>query len=83
MATVQIKNVPTDVHQVLRRRAAAAGQSLQEYMLASLTDFARHPTQEEVFELIDRRSGGGVTAAWAAQAIREEREEREKRQDRW
>ena len=31
---MQIKNIPEDVHRVYRRRAAEAGQSLQEYMLA-------------------------------------------------
>ena len=31
MATVQIRNGPGDVHETYRRRAAAAGMSLQEY----------------------------------------------------
>jgi plasmid stability protein len=32
MPSVQIKNVPPEMHRVLRLRAAA-GQSLQEYLL--------------------------------------------------
>jgi antitoxin FitA len=79
MPSVQIKNVPDDVHRVLRQRADRAGQSLQEYMLAQLVDFARNPTQEEIFDRINRRSGGRITAAWAAKVIRDEREARERR----
>src|SRR5438309_995254 len=33
MPSVQIKDVPAEVHATLRRRAATAGQSLQEYLL--------------------------------------------------
>ena len=40
MATIQIRDVPDDVHRTLRTRAAAAGQSLQEYLLEELTDLA-------------------------------------------
>jgi len=83
MPSVQIKNVPDDVHQVLRRRAATAGQSLQEYLLARLTEDARNPTQAEIFERINQHSGGSMSAAWAAKVIREERDERERRQDSW
>jgi plasmid stability protein len=74
MPTVQIKNVPPDVHQVLRRRAAEAGQSLQEYMLAYLTDFARKPTVEEIFDRIEQRAGGGLSLDFIVQAQREDRE---------
>ncbi len=38
MPSIQIKNVPADVHRVLRRRAADEGMSLQEYLLAKLTE---------------------------------------------
>lgn len=36
MPSVQIKNVPDEVHRVLRQRAANAGQSLQEFLLTQL-----------------------------------------------
>jgi plasmid stability protein len=76
MPTVQIKNVPPDVHQTLRRRAAQAGQSLQEYTLALLSDHACKPTLEEVFAQIDQRSGGWITMREAAEWIRAERDAR-------
>jgi hypothetical protein len=40
---VQIKNVPPEIHRVLRRRAGQAGQSLQEYLLARLVEEAERP----------------------------------------
>ena len=41
MATIQIRDVPEDVHRTLRTRAAASGQSLQEYLLGELVAQAR------------------------------------------
>jgi plasmid stability protein len=74
MPSVQIKNVPPDVHRVLRRRAVTAGQSLQEYLLARLVDEARTPTLEEVLDRAGGRSGGSVPLTFAAQALRADRE---------
>lgn len=59
MPNIQIKNVPADVHRVHRVRAAEAGQSLQEYLLAKLTEDASKPTLEELFREIERDPGGG------------------------
>jgi antitoxin FitA len=76
MPSVQIKNVPPDVHSVLRRRAAAAGQSLQEYLLARLTEEAREESLDEVLARAGGRAGGSVPLAFAAKELREERERR-------
>lgn len=73
MPSVQIKNVPPDVHRVLRRRAAAAGQSLQEYLLARLSEEARQESLEEVLERAGSRAGGSVPLSFAARALRSER----------
>ena len=54
MPSVQIKDVPEQVHAVLRQRAAAAHQSLQEYLRARLIEEASEPTLEEVLD----RAGG-------------------------
>lgn len=51
MTNIQVKNVPQDVHSVLRDRAAGRHQSLQEYILQSLIDLARTPTAAEVLDL--------------------------------
>ncbi|MEX1280225.1 MAG: hypothetical protein AB1Z57_04035 [Acidimicrobiia bacterium] len=50
MVNLQVRNVPPKVHAVLKRRAAAAGQSLQEYVLALLTEHASHKTVTEVMD---------------------------------
>lgn len=53
MPAVQIKEVPDDVHAVLRRRARSAGQSLQEYLRGRLIAEARRPTLDEIFDEVD------------------------------
>lgn len=73
MATVQIKNVPPDVHQILRDRASKAGQSLQAYLLAQLKEQASKPTIKELFERVEH-SGGRMSPARAAKLVREDRD---------
>ncbi|MDE0067227.1 MAG: hypothetical protein OXN44_10200 [Acidimicrobiaceae bacterium] len=48
MATIQIKQVPEDVHRKLRIRAAGAGQSLQQYMLDAVCKQAALASAEEL-----------------------------------
>jgi antitoxin FitA len=77
MPSVQIKNVPAEVHQTLRRRADEAGQSLQAYLLAELTEQASRPTNRELFDRINREcSGGRLSLAYAAKLVREDRDAR-------
>jgi plasmid stability protein len=76
MPSVQIKNVPDDVHRVLRRRAAEAGQSLQEYLLARLTEDAARPTLDEVIRRAGDRAGGSVPLSEAARVLRAQRDAR-------
>ena len=74
MPSVQIKDVPADVHAVLRQRAAAAGQSLQEYLLGRLVADARRPTLDEVLDRAGGRAGGATSLKDAARVIRSDRE---------
>jgi antitoxin FitA len=76
MPSIQIKNVPPEVHSALRRRAAAAGQSMQEYLLGQLTRQAETETLDEVLDRISTRSGSLVTRDFIVESIREERERR-------
>ena len=76
MPSVQIKNVPAETHAVLRRRAAEAHQSLQEYLRNRLIDEAAAPTIDEIFAEIDRDSGGSVSLEDAVRFIREDRDSR-------
>ena len=52
--------MPAETHAVLTRRAGAAGQSLQQYLLAMLIEEAATRTNAEIFDEIERR-GTGVT----------------------
>jgi hypothetical protein len=74
--SIQIKGVPEETHAVLRRRAAAAGQSLQEYLLARLVEDASTPTLEEVLDRAGGRAGGTVTSRQAARIVRADRDRR-------
>ena len=55
MPNVNVRDVPEDVHAILTARAAAARQSLQEYMLEQLIRQARRPTMHEVLEQVKTR----------------------------
>ena len=76
MPSIQIKNVPADVHLVYRRRAAAAGKSLQEYLLAELIENTSRPTLDEVLDRAGGRGGGRLPASFAVDQLRAERESR-------
>ncbi len=74
MPSIQIKNVPPDVHRVLRQRAADAGMSLQEYLLAELTAQARQPTLDEVLREAGSQTGGRLSPEDAVRWLREDRD---------
>lgn len=76
MPSVQIKDVPEETHAVLRQRAAAARQSLQEYLRTRLIEEASEPTLEEVLDRAGGRSGGSVPLKTAVAALRAERDRR-------
>ncbi len=73
LATIQVKHVPEETHRVLTRRAAAAGQSLQEYLRTSLIEQASHPTPREVLDRISRRAPVDVTLPEVVQALHDGR----------
>jgi antitoxin FitA len=76
VATIQVKNVPDEAHAILRQRAAASGQSLQEYMLSWIERVTSRPTVDEVLTRIGHRSGGHLSAAEVVQQLRDDRDER-------
>lgn len=73
MPSVQIKDVPDATHAILRERATAARQSLQEYLLTLLIEEASRPTLDEVLARAGARAGGSVTMKAAVSALRTER----------
>ncbi|ABS03599.1 plasmid stability protein [Kineococcus radiotolerans] len=76
MPSVQIKDVPDETHTVLRRRAALAHQSLQEYLLAKLVEEASTPTLDEVLERAGGRAGGSLSFRDAVKAVHDDRDRR-------
>lgn len=56
--TLQIRDVPDDVHATVRSRAAREGLSVSEYLLRQITELAQQPTVAEVLERARQRSGG-------------------------
>jgi len=76
MSSIQVKNVPSEVHQTLRRRAVGAGQSLQEYLLQLLCEQARTETLEEVLQRAGGRAGDNIEGEAAVAAVRADRDSR-------
>ncbi len=76
MPSIQIKDVPEATHAVLRQRAAAAGQSLQEYLRGRLIDEASSPTVEEILARAGGRAGGSLPFSDAVEALQQDRARR-------
>jgi plasmid stability protein len=79
MATIQIRDIPDDDAEVLRRRAEAAGMSLQAYMRRELIAMARRRSKTEALAAIEealaRDPGPGATTESILEALREVRGE--------
>jgi len=76
--TIQIRNVPDDVHRKLKARAAMAGMSLSAYLLREVRRIAEKPTMEEMMERI-KKAEAMITRMSPAEVLREEREKRGRR----
>lgn len=74
MANVQIRGVPEDVHRRLKSQAALSGESLNEYLLARMTEVARLPTVPELAARIRERTP--YEGPSSAALIREDRDRR-------
>jgi plasmid stability protein len=72
---VQIRNVPDDLHRLLKSRAALAGRSLSDYLLDELRQAAARPTRQELLERLRSREPVRFAVS-PAEMIRAERAER-------
>lgn len=75
MTSLQIRNVPDDLHRQLKARAALEGQSLSEYALGELRRAMQRPTLREVAERVAAFERIVVSES-AADAVRAERDSR-------
>ena len=54
MATIQVRDISEDAYEVIRRRARAAGQSIQAYMKKQIEQMASEPDDAELFSDLER-----------------------------
>jgi plasmid stability protein len=72
---IQLRNVPDSLHRSLKARAAMAGMSLSDYLLAEIREVAERPTLNELRERLEHRERVNLPNA-VATIIREERDGR-------
>ena len=74
VANIQVRDVPDDVHRRLKSKAAAAGQSLNEFLLERMRELARVPTMAELAERL--REHGRYEGPSSAAVVRDDRDRR-------
>lgn len=73
--TLQIRNVPDDVHAAVRARAAQADESVSEYLLNLVAEAVSFPSMAEIVERAkDAAASGGASFADVQAVVREGRE---------
>ena len=72
---IPLRHVPDVLHRTLKARAAKAGMSLSDYLLAEIRRIAERPTLDEIRERL-RRHGPVTLPVSAAEMIRQERDSR-------
>lgn len=77
MGAIQVKNVPEDLHEALRLRAAREGMDLQSYLLKVIRRDLALPSETEWLE--ELRTQPAVTGLPpAVEMLRASREDRER-----
>ena len=69
---IQLRNVPDVLHRTLKSRAAMAGMSLSDYLLAEIREVAERPTLAELRERLRTRKPLAAEID-TARLVREER----------
>jgi antitoxin FitA len=72
---IQVRNVPDALHRTLKARAAIAGMSLSDYLLAEIREIAERPTLSELRQRVERRQPVNLSVP-AAAVVRTERDAR-------
>jgi antitoxin FitA len=72
---IQIRNVPEEVHRILKVRAAAEGISLSDYIKRDLEDMAMQATIEEIGERGRRRGSPAIRTESILADLRQVRED--------
>jgi len=72
---IQVRNVPDALPRGLKARAAMAGMSLSDYLLAEMKEIAERPTLAELRDRLQKRKPV-LAQLDTARLVREEREAR-------
>lgn len=72
---IQLRNVPDALHRNLKARAAMAGMSLSDYLLAEIKEIAERPTLAELRQRVHSRKPVAAELD-TARLVQEEREAR-------
>lgn len=72
---IQLRNVPDDLHRKLKARAALAGMSLTDYLVAEIRRSAERPTHAELRERLSGRAPVRLRGSMG-DAVRAERDRR-------
>lgn len=73
---IQLRNVPEALHKQLKSRAALAGRSLSDYLIAELRKAAERPTTDELKARLASRKPV-IPDESPAEALRAERDARQ------
>ncbi|HEY8866203.1 MAG TPA: hypothetical protein VIM22_04660 [Solirubrobacteraceae bacterium] len=73
---IQIRNVPDDLHRTLKVRAAHAGMTLSDYLLAEVEQVAARPTLAEMSDRLAQLEPTGIALDSIVKAVREDRDAR-------
>jgi hypothetical protein len=77
MAAIQVKDVPRDLHEALRRRAIEEGMTMADYVLDLIRRDLGLPSRREWFERLASREPVDLGPGEAAEEVRAARVERD------
>ena len=77
---IQLRNVPEALHRTLKARAATAGMSLSDYLLAEIREVAERPTLTELRARLHKREPVAAQLD-TARLVQEERARRTRRKN--
>lgn len=69
MATIQVREIPEDAYEVIRKRARASGRSMQSYMRDVVVDLASRPTVEEILARMETARADSETPGATHESI--------------
>ncbi len=73
MPNVLVRDLPSDVHAALQRKAEHRHQSLQQYLAAELRRLAEHRSISEILDDVEAQRGGRVGLSTSVEDLNEER----------